>query len=127
MKLSIAYWNIAGSKPLAALALEDSVEYDIIAIQEPWVNPHTGGTYALGRGRYTVVYRSGNAAIYVHKRHAREAWEPGIGSNWSRVTFGEGDQVLNIWSIYSPIRRATIGGAQSTNSQRKRRGDATYS
>jgi hypothetical protein len=35
MKLTIAYWNTAGSRENAALALEERREFDVIAIQEP--------------------------------------------------------------------------------------------
>jgi hypothetical protein len=38
MELTIAYWNTAARNGLVSLLLDSDQEYDIIAIQEPWVN-----------------------------------------------------------------------------------------
>lgn len=104
MILSIVYWNTAGSKAPTAVALEDREEHDVIAIQEPWINPQLRTTYCPSGGRYHRVYGSGRAALYVHKRHAVTAWEQRTGQDWCSVTFGRGDTAVTVWSIYSPIR-----------------------
>jgi hypothetical protein len=50
MNLSIAYWNTAGKRELTALALSDKNEYDIIAIQEPWVHRDLKTVHCPSRG-----------------------------------------------------------------------------
>jgi hypothetical protein len=105
MNLSIVYWNTAGKPELTALALNDRNEYDVIAIQEPWVNEELKTVHCPSQGRYRAVYGSGRAALYVHKRHAIEAWEQQSGEDGCYVRFGGGDRTLTLYSIYSPIRR----------------------
>lgn len=89
---------------MTALALSDKNEYDIIAIQEPWVHRDLKTVHCPSRGRYRAVYGTGRAALFVHKRHATEAWEQESGEDWCCVRFGDGDRALTIYSIYSPIR-----------------------
>lgn len=107
MILRIVYWNTAGSKAPTTVALEDREEYDIIAIQEPWINPQLKTTYCPSAGRYHRVYGSGRAAMYVHKRHAIASWKQQVGRDWCSITFGHGGEAITVWSIYSPIRVAT--------------------
>ncbi len=103
--ISVLYWNTAGSKACTAQALSDSNEYDIIATQEPWINPELKTTYCPAKGRYHRIYYSGRAALYIHKRFAIAAWEQEGGTDWCSVHLKE----LNttIWSIYSENRLGT--------------------
>lgn len=102
MKITILFWNAAASRSNVALALENRAEYDVIAIQEPWINRNTGGLYCPRRCRYQSVFTVGRAALYIHKRHDIAAWEQRAGVDWSMITFGDGPDAVSVWSIYSP-------------------------
>jgi hypothetical protein len=67
------------------------------------VDKGTEKAYCPALSRYTVVYSSGKAAIYVHKRWNIKTLEAAEGDNWARITIGEGAAVVTIWLIYSPI------------------------
>jgi hypothetical protein len=64
----------------------------------------TGRAYCPFLSRYMVVYSSGRAAIYVHRRWNIKTVKAKGGENWPQVTIGEGAAAVTIWSIYSPIQ-----------------------
>jgi exonuclease III len=66
--IRILYWNIAENRANIDKALYYIKEYDILAVQKIAMDKKTGRAYCLALSRYTVVYNSGRAAIYVHKR-----------------------------------------------------------
>ena len=101
MVVTVLYWNTAGTKSNTALALEDPEEYDVIAVQEPWVNPEPKSIHCPRSGRYLSVYGSGRAALYIHKRHGVATWSQKSGKDWCSVTFGAGENAVTVWSIYS--------------------------
>jgi hypothetical protein len=68
------------------------------------VDRRTGRAYCLFLSKYMVVYSSGRAAIYVHKRWNIKTVEAKRGENWAQVTIGEGAAAVVIWSIYSFIQ-----------------------
>ena len=102
MKISVVQWNTAGTKALAALALEASSEYDFLAIQEPWTNRDTGQVYCPSNSRYEAVYSCGRAALYIHKRHSQAILARRTGVDWSMASLQTIQGALEIWSIYSP-------------------------
>lgn len=86
-------------------ALEGQDEFDLIAIQEPPIMKTTPPAPPCRRGgRYEMIYHSGRAALYVHKRIDRAAWTAEAGEDWAAATFefGGGALPLTVWSIYSP-------------------------
>jgi endonuclease/exonuclease/phosphatase family metal-dependent hydrolase len=99
--LDILYWNTRRSKPNTAQALEDNSAYDVIAIQEPWLNrdpAKKGETYCPRASRYNLIHKTGGrAALYIHKRHAVAAWTAIAEADWCQVTL----QGITIVSIYS--------------------------
>jgi hypothetical protein len=99
MKLTIVYWNTAARDGLAAIALHDRREPDIIAIQEPWVSKQTKTIYCPAQGKYQRLYGGGRAALYIHKRHPLDTWEAEASLDWCRIILCG----ITIWSIYSPI------------------------
>jgi hypothetical protein len=99
MKLTVVYWNTAARDGLAAIALHDRREPDIIAVQEPWVSKQTKTIYCPGQGKYQRIYGTGRAALYIHKRHPPNTWVAEANLDWCRVTL----QGVTIWSVYSPI------------------------
>jgi hypothetical protein len=105
--IRILYWNIAESRANIDKALYYTEEYNILAMQKVAVDKGTGRAYCPALSRYTMVYSSGRAAIYVHKRWDIKILEAAGDDNWARITIGEGAAVVTVWSIYSPIQ---IGG-----------------
>ena len=100
MKLSILYWNTAARNGLASIALNNSREVDIIAIQEPWFNKQTKTVYCPAQVKYQRVYSGeGRAVLYIHKRHKPQTWDATAGLDWCRVVI----HGITVWSIYSPI------------------------
>jgi len=99
MRLSIAYWNTAARNGLASIALNNSQEFDIVAIQEPWYNNQTKTVYCPAQARYQRIFSEGRAALYIHKRHPLNTWVATAGPDWCKVTI----HGVTIWSIYSPI------------------------
>ena len=99
MKLTIVYWNTAVRDGLAAIALHDYREADVIAIQEPWVNKQTKTIYCPARAKYHRIYNDGRAALYIHKRHPPHTWEAEAYIDYCRVVLCG----VTIWSIYSSI------------------------
>ena len=82
-----------------SLILQDDRQFDVIAVQEPWVNPQMKTVYCPVGSRYQRVYGAGRAALYVHKRHGPTDWQAEMGFDWCKVTL----QGMTVWSIYSPI------------------------
>jgi exonuclease III len=102
--IRILYWNVAESRANIDKALYYTEEYDILAVQEVAVDKGTGRAYCPVLSKYTVVYSSGRAAIYVHKRWDIQTLEAAEGDDWARITIGEETAVVTVWSIYSPIQ-----------------------
>jgi hypothetical protein len=73
-------------------------------VQKVAVDRGTGRAYCPVLSRYTVVYSSGKAAIYVYKRWDIKILEATEGDNWARIIIGEEAAVVTVWSIYSPIQ-----------------------
>jgi hypothetical protein len=78
-------------------------KYNILAIQKMAMDRKTGRAYCPSLLRYIMVYSSGRAAIYVHRRWDIKTVEAKKGEDWAQVTIGEGAAVVIIWLIYSPI------------------------
>jgi hypothetical protein len=68
------------------------------------MDKETKRTYCLALSRYTVVYSSGRASIYVYKWWNIKTLKAAGSDNWARITIGEGAAAVTIWSIYSPIQ-----------------------
>jgi hypothetical protein len=79
--IRILYWNIAKNWANIDKALYYTEEYDILAMQKVAMDKETGRAYCPALSRYTVVYSSGRAAIYVHKRWNVKTLEAAEGDN----------------------------------------------
>jgi hypothetical protein len=101
--VEILYWNTHNEKPPAVLALEGPKEYDIIALQEMWINQQ-GVPYCPATCNYRRVFGGGRAALYVHKKHNIKDWTYEEGKDWCAVTLGRGEEAVTVYSIYSEIR-----------------------
>jgi hypothetical protein len=68
------------------------------------VDKGTKRAYCPVLSRYTMIYSSNRAAIYVHKWWNIKTLEAAEGDNWTRIIIGEEAAIVTIWSIYSPIQ-----------------------
>ena len=69
MKVKILLWNTEGNKQALEVLLEEA-KYDLLAIQEPWINKYTKGTYCPRSSKYYLIHSpEGRAAIFVSKRY----------------------------------------------------------
>ena len=100
--ITLLYWNQAKKPATAREAVEGREEYDLLAVQEPWINKQTKQPYCPRSSRYHLVWGSGRAAIYVNKRIATSKWTSEAGEDWAAVHLQCGSQPLTIYSIYSP-------------------------
>ena len=75
MKVKILLWNTEGNKQALEVLLEEA-KYDLLAIQEPWINKYTKGTYCPRSSKYYLIHsREGRAAIFVSRRYRVGEWE----------------------------------------------------
>ncbi|EAQ84182.1 hypothetical protein CHGG_10586 [Chaetomium globosum CBS 148.51] len=88
--------------------LLEEAKYDLLAVQEPWINKATKSTYCPRSSRYHLVHKlEGRAAIYVSKRFEIRQWDSEATENWCRVWFPEADlggesRGFELWSVYNP-------------------------
>ena len=115
MKVKILLWNTEGNKQALEVLLEEA-KYDLLAIQEPWINKHTKGTHCPRSSKYYLIHsREGRAAIFVSKRYRVGEWEYKTTKDWCRVWFpalGEGG--LELWSVYNPRKEPGTPRLQGT-------------
>lgn len=68
LELKILLWNTEGNKQ-ALQALLEEAQYDLLAIQEPWINKQTKSTYCPRGSKYHLVhFQGGRAAIFVSRK-----------------------------------------------------------
>jgi hypothetical protein len=101
VELTILYWNMGGKWEWAEYPLRTSRAYDVVAVQEPGLNPYLKIPKHTCGGDYHIVWGGGKAVLYVHKRHSVTAWTWKANEDWCSVTFGEGQSAITIYSIYS--------------------------
>jgi hypothetical protein len=69
MITKILLWNTEGNKQALEALLEEA-QYDLLAIQEPWINRQTKSTYCPRSSKYYLVHAlEGRAAIFVSRRY----------------------------------------------------------
>ena len=101
VELTILYWNMGGKWERAEYPLRTSRAYDVVAVQEPGLNPYLKIPKHTRGGDYHIVWGGGRAVLYVHKQHSVAAWTWKANEDWCSVTFGEGQSAITIYSIYS--------------------------
>lgn len=83
--LRVLYWNTQKVAVNTTLALNHGAEYDVIALQEPHVNPYTASPACPGRGKYFIIYPGSRVVTYIHKRFTAGEWNFETGEDWIRV------------------------------------------
>ena len=85
----ILHWNTQRKKPTQAPVV-DAVygEYDLLAIQEPWRNPHMTTTYCPRSSPYDLLYvaEGGRTCIYINKRYPPARWTYEAHPDMCRIT-----------------------------------------
>jgi hypothetical protein len=68
MRLKILLWNTEGNKQTLQVLLEEA-RYDLLIVQEPWINKETKSIYCPRSSKYYLMFKpEGLAAIYFSKR-----------------------------------------------------------
>jgi hypothetical protein len=103
--ISVLYWNTQKSKHAMIEAVEASRQYDIIAFQEPWKNPHAPTTYCPRGSRYQLVHagEDSRCAILINKKYEVKNWDATATRDWCSVNLRTPDGTITLYSIYSPI------------------------
>ena len=106
--LCILQYNIQKSKNgvLAPLLDGHHALYNIIAIQEPWLNPYVATTYCPRSCPYNLVFpQQGRAcmSIYVNKQIPLAQWHSGSKPDYSWVKLELESGPLTIHNVYSEM------------------------
>jgi exonuclease III len=102
MVVSILLWNVEGNRQSLQVLLEEA-KYDILAIQEPWINPQTKSTYCPRSCRYHLVHSpQGRAALYITKDLPLSQWDYEAADEWCWARLTDSESGLEVWSIYNP-------------------------
>jgi hypothetical protein len=95
-EIRILYWNIVKNGANINKTLYYTKKYDILAVQKVAVDKRTEKAYYFALSKYTVVYSSSRAAIYVHKRWNIKTFEAAKSDNWARITISEKVEIIII-------------------------------
>ena len=84
-------------------------EYDIIAVQEPWRNPHAATTLSSYQSGFHLLYRPGGdtkVCFYVNDRIDPDSWDvsyPSADLCSLAIKVGNGPpDLINIHNVYNP-------------------------
>src|SRR6266487_5794455 len=106
MSIQVLQYNIQKSKNRVMVPLLEGNHklYDIIAIQEPWLNPYNSTTYCLCSCQYNLIFSQTSRArtcILVNKQIPIAKWHSGQEPDycWIRLDLESGP--VTIHNIYS--------------------------
>src|SRR3954468_18753336 len=116
MVVTILLWNVEHNKQALQVLLEEA-KYDILAIQEPWINRQAQSTYCPRSCKYHLIHTpKGRTAIYLTKAFQPSQWDYETTDEWSwvRLRGQNQNQSLEVWSVYNPpdskgVPRALLG------------------
>jgi exonuclease III len=118
--LTIVQYNVNKSKDKVQRSFLQSLDpktHHIIAIQEPWINPHSGQPATCKDQRYyTVIAKQGTprTCIYVSKEIANADWQQvtqeGTGGDITSIEVTTSQGQIQIHSLYNPppVSRSSI-------------------
>jgi hypothetical protein len=106
--LRILQYNVQKSKNRVMVLLLEGLGtlYDIIAIQEPWLNPVVETTYCPQSGLYHLVFPQGGRAricLYINKRIPLAKWHLYEELDYCRVRIDTQQGPITIHNVYSEI------------------------
>ena len=108
-KLKIIQYNVQKSKSgvMTPLVYSKS-QYDVIAIQEPWLNPYMQATYCPANCPYTAIFpstRRARTCFLITKAISVLSWsydQSLLTPDYCQITFQLPTGRLTIHNIYSP-------------------------
>ena len=65
--------------------MEDSKEFDVVALQKPYKNRTTISVYC--NERYYRIFDKDRAVLFVYKRHPVISWSQQVGRDWCNIIF----------------------------------------
>lgn len=104
--LKVLQYNVQKSKDGVMAPLLDSgkASYDIIAIQEPWLNPCVDTTYCPRSCQYNLVFPpqgKARTSLLIHKKHPISTWSTGQEPDYCWVKLELESGLITIHNIYS--------------------------
>jgi exonuclease III len=111
MKIHLLQYNVQKSKDGVMIPIIDGKHhFDIISIQEPWINSTQSTTYCPRSSPYHLIFPTEGRArtcIYINKKIPISQWQAGTSPDycWVRITTPTG-QLITIHNIYSPSPRS---------------------
>ena len=105
-RLRILQYNVQKSKNKVIVPLLDGPQepYNIIAVQEPWLNPLVATTYCPRDCLYNLVFsKEGRArtCLYINKDIPLDQWQAGCEPDYSWVKLETELGPITVYNIYS--------------------------
>src|SRR5271168_2683958 len=106
--LRILQYNVQKSKNGVMVLLIDGPQdpYDVIAVQEPWLNPGVNTTYCPRSCPYNLIFpQEGRArtCLFINKRIPISQWQSYEELDYCRVCIDTQLGPITIHSVYSEI------------------------
>jgi hypothetical protein len=117
--LRVLQYNVQKPKDKVMVPLLNGPQtpYDVIAIQEPWLNPRVETTYCPRSCAYHLVYLQGGRArtcIFINKRIPLSKWHSHEELDYFRVQIDLESGPITIHNIYSVTPTSDRTTAQNT-------------
>ena len=119
--LQILHYNVHKRKDVMALLVGSPAarKYDILAIQEPWINPFQPATYCPSSSPFIPVFgnQSKRSCLLVNKKLDPNHWEALISSpDLCSIRLNNQDEIIWVHSAYSqPPGSYSIKASQYNN------------
>jgi hypothetical protein len=119
--LQILQYNVHKRKDVMALLVGSSAarKYDILAIQEPWINPFQPATYCPSSSPFIPVFgnQSKRSCLLVNKKLDPNCWEGLVSSpDLCSIRLQNQDETIWVHSVYSqPPGSYNIEASQYNN------------
>ena len=105
-QIRVLQWNVQKSKTGAMIPLlhGDTPDYDIIAVQEPWLNPQLQTSYCPRSCQYDLAFPTEGRArtcILINKRLLPNRWMTGTSPDYCWIRIEIETEPMTIHNIYS--------------------------
>jgi hypothetical protein len=102
----VLQYNVQKSKNGVMIPILDGphASYDVIAIQEPWLNPGVDTTYCPRSCSYNLIFPQAGrarACLFINKRIPLSQWHSYEEPDYCRVQINLDIGLITIYSIYS--------------------------
>ena len=105
-RIRVLQWNVQKSKTGAMIPLLhwDTPDYDIIAVQEPWLHPQLQTSYCPRSCQYDLAFPTEGRArtcILINKRLLPNRWMTGTSPDYCWIRIETETEPMTIHNIYS--------------------------